>query len=230
MFMPQEIQTTSGEDADFRELLKKLQSGEIQTDALLLNPVFQRRLPSICQNLSRNPADADDLTNHMRQVVCEKLDQFEPQYAKPYGNFFNWVTRIARNKYIDDYRRKSARPEDSQLDETYAIEDVQVDIEAEAARHEAIDRFWAFVGKHDDVTQKIMHYHLADYSLREIQDKLAGEGIPLSHVAIGNTQRKVVADFLMSEDIRIAAMVARKGEHQSRGREKAGPSARKTGS
>ena len=228
--MSEELQTTSGEDAEFRELLKQLLSEQRVERCASDQSDFQRRLPSICQNFTDNAADADDLTNYVRAVVCDKLDKFEPNYDLPYGNFFSWVTRIARNKHIDDYRRKSVRPEDLQLDEAYPVEDVHVDMNADAERHEAIGRFWAFVGKLDELTQEIMHYHMEDNSLREIQDKLADEGIRLSHVAIGNIQKKVVADFLTSEQTRVAAMIARKGEHQSRGREKDGPSARKTGS
>ena len=228
--MSEDLQTTSGEEADFRELLKDLLSGKKTRDELLINKVFQRRLSSICQTLTRNATDSDVLANHVRTVVCDRLDQFKPDYNRPYGNFFSWVTRIARNKFIDDYRRKSVRKED-ELDETYVVEDVTVDIEAEAERREAIERFWAFVGKLDELTQKIMHYHLEDNSLREIQDKLAEEGIKLSHVAIGSLVKKVLADFISSEDARIATIITRKGEQESRRRERGGPpSARKTGS
>lgn len=225
-----EPQTTTGEDADFRKLLRDLFNGRETTDALLINPVFQRRVPSICQTVTRNAFDADDLANHVRLVVCDKFHLFEPKYEKPYGNFFNWVTRIARNKVIDDYRRRMVRPED-ELDETYVVEDLTVDIEADAERRETIERFWSFVGELDPVTQKIMHYHLEDYSLREIEEKLAAEGIKMSHVAIGNAQKRVVADFFARENTRNATMIVRKGQHQSRGREKGDPpSARKTGS
>ncbi|HXQ72508.1 MAG TPA: sigma-70 family RNA polymerase sigma factor [Pyrinomonadaceae bacterium] len=224
-------QTTTQEDADFRELLKQLLSEEQSRDELLINPVFQYRLKLICQSITRNATDADVLANYVRAVVCDRLDQFEPDYNRPYGNFFNWVKRIARNKFIDDYRRKSVRKEDGQLDETYVVEDVTVDIEAEAERREALGRFWAFVGKFDELTQKIMHYHFEDNSLREIQDKLAENGIKLSHVAIGSLVKKVVADFFASEDARIATIITRKGDQESRGRERGGPpSARKTGS
>ncbi|HXQ72595.1 MAG TPA: hypothetical protein VN844_19015, partial [Pyrinomonadaceae bacterium] len=105
-----------------------------------------------------------------------------------------------------------------------------VDVEAEAERREAIERFWGFVSRLDKVTQKIMHCHLRDYSLKEIQAKLATEEIQLSHVAIGNLVRKVMADFLASEDGHIATLIARKGKYLSRDRERDDLSARKSGS
>jgi RNA polymerase sigma factor (sigma-70 family) len=219
------------EEVDFRQLLKQLLSGEQTKEALLLNTVFQRRVPIICQGFALNAADADDLTNYVRLAVCERLDQFKPNYQRRFGNFFNWVSRIARNQAIDNFSRTVGRQGDGQAEKVYAVQD-EVDIEAEAEHHEAIERFWTFVDKRDAVIQKIMRYHLEDHSLREIGEKLAAEGIRLSHVAIGNLVRNVLADFMASENARHPGTIARKGKYlaRGRGRERGDPSARKTGS
>lgn len=216
--MPDDPQTTSGEDAEFRELLRQLASGQVAKDALLINKTFQRRVPSICYTLTRNAADADDLANHVRFVVCDKFDQFEPNYNLPYGNFFNWVTRIARNKTIDDFRRRSLSYGDTRPEEMYDLRDDSIDLEAEAEQREAVERFWTFASKLEASTQIILQYHLVGYSLREIQEKLAHDGIPYSHVAIGSLLRKVFASFIASENARLDAIIARTDGEETRPR------------
>lgn len=216
--MPDDPQTTSGEDAEFRELLKQLASGQQSKDALLINKTFKRRVPSICLTLTRNAADADDLANHVRFVVCDKFDLFEPNYEMPYGNFFNWVTRIARNKTIDDFRRRSLAYGDTRPEEMFDLRDDSVDLEAEAEQREAVERFWAFASKLEPTTQKILQYHLQDYSLREIAEMLAHEGIQYSHVAVGSLLRKVFASFIASENARLDAIIARKDGEETRPR------------
>jgi RNA polymerase sigma factor (sigma-70 family) len=211
------------EDADFCEMLKQVKSRQQSRDALLINPVFKRRVPSICQNFTRNAADADDLTNHVRMTIFERLDLFEPIYEQPYGNFFSWVTRIARNKAIDDYRRKRVSYGDIRPEDLFDVADDKIDIQTQIEKREAVERFWTFVSTLDPVRQAIIRFRLEDYSLRKIQEKLAEQGIDLSHVAIATHARNIIDSFIASENARLAAMIERKSEHQSRDIDKDGP-------
>lgn len=62
--------------------------------------------------MTRNPADAEDLVQDALVRAFRFYDRFEPG-----TNFRAWLFKILTNTYINNYRRKQNRPQESSLDD-----------------------------------------------------------------------------------------------------------------
>ncbi len=63
--------------------------------------------------MTRNPADAEDLVQDALVRAYRFYDRFEPG-----TNFRAWLFKILTNTYINSYRRKQGRPQESSLEDT----------------------------------------------------------------------------------------------------------------
>ena len=63
--------------------------------------------------MTRNPSDAEDLVQDALVRAYRFYDRFEPG-----TNFRAWLFKILTNTYINSYRRKQSRPQESSLDNT----------------------------------------------------------------------------------------------------------------
>jgi RNA polymerase sigma-70 factor (ECF subfamily) len=63
--------------------------------------------------MTRNPSDAEDLVQDALVRAFRFYDRFEPG-----TNFRAWLFKILTNTYINSYRRKQGRPQESSLDDT----------------------------------------------------------------------------------------------------------------
>ena len=63
--------------------------------------------------MTRNPSDAEDLVQDALVRAYRFYDRFEPG-----TNFRAWLFKILTNTYINSYRRKQSRPQESSLDDT----------------------------------------------------------------------------------------------------------------
>src|ERR671938_8306 len=63
--------------------------------------------------MTRNPADAEDLVQDALVRAYRFYDRFQPG-----TNFRAWLFKILTNTYINSYRRKQGRPQESSLDDT----------------------------------------------------------------------------------------------------------------
>jgi RNA polymerase sigma-70 factor (ECF subfamily) len=63
--------------------------------------------------MTRNPSDAEDLVQDALVRAYRFYDRFEPG-----TNFRAWLFKILTNTYINAYRRKQGRPQESSLDDT----------------------------------------------------------------------------------------------------------------
>ena len=63
--------------------------------------------------MTRNPSDAEDLVQDALVRAYRFYDRFEPG-----TNFRAWLFKILTNTYINSYRRKQGRPQESSLDDT----------------------------------------------------------------------------------------------------------------
>jgi len=62
-------------------------------------------------NMCRNEALAEDLVQDTFMKIFKKRDQFNPT-----GSFVAFLYRVAKNTFIDDYRKKERTPETSEKD------------------------------------------------------------------------------------------------------------------
>jgi len=236
----EEPKTSNEEKADFCRLLKQILAKEIHEDMFLSDPVLNRRLMLICQSVTRNKDDAEEIANTVRYKIAKKIAKFKPDYEKPDANFFAWLRTIARRTAIDFSRPKSNSIlyVNERAEELRDIHDQTINVAEEFDRQAAVRRFEAKVKKSDEQTQAIMKYYLEDYSLREIAEL---SEIQCSHVTVRKRVRDFLAEFFAEEDKLLAANVDRKDDQPSGAREKGDqtseleeesdtPSARKTGS
>jgi RNA polymerase sigma-70 factor (ECF subfamily) len=63
--------------------------------------------------MTRNPSDAEDLVQDALVRAFRFYDRFEPG-----TNFRAWLFKILTNTYINNYRRKQGRPQESSLEDT----------------------------------------------------------------------------------------------------------------
>ena len=63
--------------------------------------------------MTRNPSDAEDLVQDALVRAYRFYDRFEPG-----TNFRAWLFKILTNTYINTYRRKQGRPQESSLEDT----------------------------------------------------------------------------------------------------------------
>jgi RNA polymerase sigma-70 factor (ECF subfamily) len=63
--------------------------------------------------MTRNPSDAEDLVQDALIRAFRFYDRFEPG-----TNFRAWLFKILTNTYINSYRRKQGRPQESSLEDT----------------------------------------------------------------------------------------------------------------
>jgi RNA polymerase sigma factor (sigma-70 family) len=217
--------TTNGEDADFRRLLEEIKSGQQKEEALLGNPVFERRIRFICHGLTENHADAEDLASELRLRVYQYFYTFEPQYDQPYGNFFAWVRRIAQNLAFSDFRRRRIDYIDVRSEELVDVF-VTTNVELSVEVKEALQKFMELVAALPARDRRIVEIWAegtltADgFSLREISETLLAEGISCSHVTVGSVIRAVTRDFVNSIEVKESEgrpkdAVSRKPEQRS---------------
>jgi RNA polymerase sigma factor (sigma-70 family) len=63
--------------------------------------------------MTRNPSDAEDLVQDALVRAFRFYDRFQPG-----TNFRAWLFKILTNTYINTYRRKQGRPQESSLEDT----------------------------------------------------------------------------------------------------------------
>lgn len=217
--MQDKPKTSNEEKAEFCKLLRQKLAKEITDNTFLSDPVLNRRLILICQSVTKNKADADEITNTVRLKISEKIAKFKPDYEKPYGNFFAWVRTIARRLVIDGSRHKTIQYVYESTEDVRYLHDKTIDVAEEFDRQAAIRRFEAMAEKSDAQTQAIMKYYRQGYSLREIT-QLGDSEIQCSHVTVRKRVSDFLAEFFIEEDKLLATNVDRKDDQPSGPREK----------
>jgi RNA polymerase sigma-70 factor (ECF subfamily) len=73
---------------------------------------FMDQLYSTALRMTRNPADAEDLVQETFLKAYRAYERFEAG-----TNLRAWLFRILTNTYINSYRKKQRRPDETELDE-----------------------------------------------------------------------------------------------------------------
>lgn len=133
-------------------------------------------LHAVALRLTRNKADAEDLTQNTLVKALRFHDKFkEGTYIKA------WLLTILRNTFINEYRRKSRRPMEVELDGTEPAEAVSPDPETPvlAVRQGHLDDLMellddpvkkAIESLPDDFRSAVVMADLEDMSYKEIAD------------------------------------------------------------
>ncbi len=88
----------------------------------LLNQIY-----ALALHLTRNRADAEDLVQETYAKAFSARDQFDPG-----SNLKAWLSRICKNSFLSDYRKRSRRP---QISDDEQVHDAQF---AAAAEHDSV--------------------------------------------------------------------------------------------
>jgi len=141
-------------------------------------------LYAVALRLTRNATDAEDLTQNSIVKALRFHDKFkEGTYIKA------WLLTILRNTFINDYRSKSRRPSQVELNGTEAAPDVglipDIPIETEPDNTEKLMELLddnvrnAVMNLPDDFRQAVIMADLEDRSYKDIADVM---GCPLGTV------------------------------------------------
>ncbi|HEX9889826.1 MAG TPA: sigma-70 family RNA polymerase sigma factor [Nitriliruptorales bacterium] len=143
---------------------------------------FLDRLYGAALRYTRNPADAEDLVQETFAKAYRSFHQYEPG-----TNLKAWLYRVLHTTYINLYRKKQRRPQETLQDEIddFSIYDTLGQRSGPSAEHEVLDAFTA-----DEVKQALAdlpeQFRLAVYyadvegfSYQEIADLM---GTPIGTV------------------------------------------------
>jgi RNA polymerase sigma-70 factor, ECF subfamily len=141
-------------------------------------------LHAVAMRLTRNRADADDLTQNTLVKALRFHDKFrEGTYIKA------WLLTILRNTFINEYRRKARRPLEVELNGTESVEDTSPDPEVHIEmRNDDLDNLMellddevkkAVLSLPDDFRDAVVMADMRDMSYKEIADLM---GCPLGTV------------------------------------------------
>ena len=96
------------EEIDVERESAEERSARFERDAMQ----YLDQLYSAAMRMTRNPTDAEDLVQETYAKAYAAFHQF-----KPGTNLKAWLYRILTNTYINSYRAKQRRPEESDLDD-----------------------------------------------------------------------------------------------------------------
>lgn len=186
-------------EGDFQGILREVQKERKSVASLLEHPKFidtVRRICYRCNFQQITPYNAEDLY----QDVCLKLFELEPTLQIS-GNilteedFFNWLFVVVRNHYYSTIRQHIAQKRDG-LRSDKPVEEFQtlaydVDFEGKVF----LSQFLKFTEKYPDEMQLAVALWLNDYSYRDMEEILRGEGIQCSHATVRNWITGAVRTF-----------------------------------
>jgi len=83
-----------------REIIRRCRLGQMSLMDVLIER-YKTDLYSLCEKLTRDPSDADDLFQDTWMNVVKNLEKYSSKYA-----FKTWLFSICLNRYRDLYRRR----------------------------------------------------------------------------------------------------------------------------
>lgn len=192
------LNTEVGE-SEFVRLLRKIQTHRASSELLFEHPLFQSRLRLITMAHARTEQDAEELASEVCLKVWRNLQQFKPDYRRPYGGFFSWVRAVTRHTFFDTSRRHKVEY-DPQRVEDLDIPDLQMDLEASVLYKEVIAEFEKSISGLPVRQQLAIAYYLRGFTFRETADKMRQVGFPSSHKAVATWIKGGVNAFLSGSD------------------------------
>jgi len=116
----------SNQNRAFCELLSEVKEDRKPIEALFNDQVFSKRFRAIIAAYKQKPEDAEELANDVLYKVSRSLQRFEPDYKYECGNFFAWLRKLTRHRFLDtlpdddaefsDDTAEGLRPSDQRLD------------------------------------------------------------------------------------------------------------------
>jgi antitoxin Phd len=191
---------TDENEVEFCRLLKEIQAGKASSEALLVNPVFNKRLRLIAMTYAPTAHDTKELENDVRILVWRTLKRFKPDYTKPYGKFFAWLKVLTRNVFADSCHSRSVDFDDRRLDDL-SNEDVGIDIEASVLYREVIAEFEKNVNALPLRERLAVGYYLQGFSFRETSAKMGEAGFQAGHVTVRKWVRESLSAFFESSQL-----------------------------
>lgn len=193
--------TTEGEFR-FLQTLRNVKDGSQPPGAIVEDPEYQRRAKVICRGLAADSVGADELIQEVVLKVLENVkDHFTPDYAKPYGNFFAWFRRIARNAFLDGLPRGEQQFDDEDGEE-FSIEDPTPNPEMQLLLRERETRLAELRTRLAELVDSLprtrrlaMRLYLKGHSYRRAAQILNRLNIKCSHAAVRNWVREDLAPF-----------------------------------
>jgi RNA polymerase sigma factor (sigma-70 family) len=187
--------TTEGE-FNFRTTLREVKNHSKPVEALLEDPEFRRKGFMICHGLAPNHAIAEELFQTVSMKVWLKvMDRFVPDFTKPYGKFFAWFRKIARNTFFSGRREIDSQTNDAPVEDHLAIKDPRPNAEEELLRREREEQIWKHVKSLPRDRRLTVTLFLKGRSSRRSAKILNRLGIKCCHATVLNRVSKALAPF-----------------------------------
>lgn len=122
---------TNNKLSDSDDLAKKLQKGQLEVMALLIEK-YQDQAYGLAYQITKRHSDADDITQEAFVIVLEKISQWQGQ------NFRSWLLRIVRNLAIDFLRKRNKESSEKLLEPKVNFFDQVVTAEEKMQVHQVL--------------------------------------------------------------------------------------------
>jgi RNA polymerase sigma-70 factor (ECF subfamily) len=87
------------------EIINRVKSGEINAFGTLIKR-YEKRVYVFAENLLRTPHSVEDLVQEVFLAAYKNIHSFDPDL----GKFSTWLMRIARNKCLNEIKKKKETP------------------------------------------------------------------------------------------------------------------------
>jgi DNA-directed RNA polymerase specialized sigma24 family protein len=195
--------TENSGEGSFFSIFQRCKDGRESIDAILGQETFTNRLRDLVRNrdfgIFNGKYDRDDLY----QDICLKFWEMESMLQIS-GNiltekeFFDWLFVVVRNHYYSMIRKHIAQKRDG-LRSDKPVEEFltlahEVDFEAEVF----LSQFLKFTEKYPEEWQWAVDLWLNNFSYRDMEEILRGEGIQCTYGTIRNWVTSIIEDFKRS--------------------------------
>ena len=192
-------------EGDFGSRLKQLRHGEISINDFLEGINFEFWLRIFCYKYDLTIFNGlygpEDFKQDVRRKVLEFVHTLEPGNTPNEKAFFGWLKVVMHNAHQDALREHN-KPQDHGWLRSDEPSDL-VDVRAPGVNYDGmyfLSRLSKFVATYPVAQQRAVELWLADYSYREIEEILYGEGFEFSHVTVGNWVNAILKAFKESLD------------------------------
>jgi antitoxin Phd len=181
---------------EFCRLLREVQEDRKPIEALLNNPTFKSRFRSIIAAFKQKPEDAEELANDVLFKVSRSLHRFQPDYNREYGNFFPWLRKVTRNKFLDALPADDAEFSDEPA-ESLRVADPRIDLEAGVLHNELVANVERLVKTLPEKQRlAVTYFVLEGLTLRETAARLTEAGFPSTPITVRKSVSGILKDAL----------------------------------
>jgi RNA polymerase sigma-70 factor (ECF subfamily) len=163
------------DEASLNDVVARCRAGDQQAWEELVNATAND-IYRLAVSFARNRGEAEDLTQEVYLKIWQNLDRFEPA-----SSFRAWAYRVARNLFVDAYRRSRRERRATWVDPEFLTSlPGGEDPHTVSVRRQRLELARAAIGQlPEELAQLLLLRDLADWSYEELAREF---GLPLGTV------------------------------------------------